>query len=89
MQDGDTFDWEAMASNILRAELRMRGMTQAMLVDAMNEAGTPTTIASIKNKVGRGSFGFDFFLQAMSAIGADTIRIPAPYATPRSRRLVA
>jgi hypothetical protein len=82
-------DWEAMASNILRAELRMRGMTQAMLVDAMNAAGTPITIASIKNKVGRGSFGFDFFLQAMSAIGADTIRIPAPYSTERSRRQAA
>jgi hypothetical protein len=70
-------DWESLARNLLRAELMRRGMSYAGLVEALAQIGVQETEAAIKNKVSRGRFPFMFFLQAMVAIEADTLRIPS------------
>lgn len=69
-------DVEALARNLLRAELMKRGWSYARLADALRELGVEETEASIKNKVSRGRFTFVFFLQAMIAIGADELKLP-------------
>lgn len=69
-------EWDALARNMLRAELMRRGMSYAKLVDALRAIGIEDTEAAIKNKVSRGRFSLVFFLQAMVAIGADLIQIP-------------
>ena len=70
-------DWDSLARNSLRAELMRHGMSYARLVDALAELGVEETEASIKNKVSRGRFPFVFFLQAMTAIGAEWIQVPS------------
>lgn len=69
-------DWEALARNMLRAELMRRGISYARLVEALSAIGIEETEAAIKNKVSRGRFTFVFFLQAMAAIGVDWLQIP-------------
>lgn len=69
-------DVEALARNLLRAELMKRGWSYARLADALRELGVEETEASIKSKVSRGRFTFVFFLQAMIAIGADELKLP-------------
>lgn len=69
-------DWEALARNMLRAELMRRGLSYARLVEALAAIGVEETEAAIKNKVSRGRFPFVFFLQAMVAIGAEWMQVP-------------
>lgn len=73
----DDAGWEALARNMLRAELMRRGLSYAKLVEALRAIGVEETEAGIKNKVSRGRFTLVFFLQAMVAIGADWIQVPA------------
>lgn len=80
-------DWEALARNILRAELMRRGLSYAKLVEALAKIGVVETEAAIKNKVARGRFPFVFFLQAMVAIGADWMQVPAMDALGRGEGL--
>lgn len=69
-------DWEALARNMLRAELMRRGISYARLVEALAAIGIDETEAAIKNKVSRGRFTLVFFLQAMAAIGVDWMQVP-------------
>lgn len=69
-------DVEALARNLLRAELMKRGWSYARLAEALRELGVEETEASIKNKVSRGRFTFVFFLETMIAIGADELKVP-------------
>ncbi len=73
----DGKDWEALARNLLRAELMRRGISYAKLVEALGRAGVQETEASVKNKVSRGRFTFMFFLQCMAAIGTELVTVPA------------
>lgn len=68
MQDGQ-------AKLILRAEMVRRGISYEELVQLLDEAGVKETSASLRNKVSRGSFTADFFLQALSAMGVSSLRI--------------
>lgn len=69
-------DWEALARNMLRAELMRKGISYARLVEALDAIGIAETEAAIKNKVSRGRFTFVFFLQAMAAIGVEWMQVP-------------
>ncbi|UVI38387.1 DUF6471 domain-containing protein [Qipengyuania spongiae] len=69
-------DIEALARNLLRAQLMVRGWSYARLAEALQELGVEETEASIKNKVSRGRFTFVFFLQSMIAIGSEELRVP-------------
>jgi hypothetical protein len=80
-------DWEALARNMLRAELTRRGLSYARLVEALAAIGVEETEAAVKNKVSRGRFPFVFFLQAMVAVGAEWMQIPGAAALLDSERL--
>ena len=62
-------DWNTMAANILKAELKRRGITYDQLHEKLLAIGINDTTNSIKVKVSRGSFQFSFFLQCAAAIG--------------------
>jgi len=70
-------EWDSLARNMLRAELMRRGMSYARLVEALALIGVEETEAGIKNKVSRGRFTFVFFVQAMIAVGAEWLQLPA------------
>lgn len=71
----DKTDWEAMAANLLKAELKRKGVTYAQLVAKLAEMGIAEKEANVANKLSRGKFTAAFMLACLSAIGADAVRL--------------
>ncbi|PWE31204.1 hypothetical protein DDZ14_14145 [Maritimibacter sp. 55A14] len=67
--------YEAKAKNILKAELKRRGITYGQLADRLTALGTPETERNIANKISRGSFTTAFFLMCMDAIGVQSLNL--------------
>lgn len=63
-------DWEMQAANILKAELKRKGVTYAQLADLIGDKEV-----NIRNKLSRGKFSAAFLLHSFSAIGASELRI--------------
>ncbi|MER8440702.1 DUF6471 domain-containing protein [Mesorhizobium sp. M1312] len=68
-------DYEALAANLLKAELKRKGVTYAQLVEKLDAIGVEEKEVNIRNKLARGKFTAAFLLQCFSAIGADSIRL--------------
>lgn len=68
-------DWEAMAANLLKAELKRKGVTYAQLVEKLNAMGIDEKEVNVRNKLSRGKFTAAFMLQCLSAIDTSEIRI--------------
>lgn len=68
-------DWEARAANLLKAELKRRGVTYSQLVEKLADIGVPEKEANIRNKLSRGKFTAAFMMQCLSAIGCNSVRL--------------
>lgn len=68
-------DWEARAANLLKAELKRRGVTYAGLVERLAAIGVPEKEANIRNKLSRGKFTAAFLIQCLHALGATALRL--------------
>ncbi len=68
-------DWELMAANILKAELKRKGVTYAQLIDKLVQIGVSDKEVNVRNKLSRGKFTAAFLLQCMAAIGVSELRI--------------
>ena len=68
-------DWELLAANLLKAELKRRNVTYAGLVERLAEIGVSEKEANIRNKLSRGKFSAAFMLQCLSAIGCSSLRL--------------
>ncbi len=68
-------DWEMMAANLLKAELKRKGVTYAQTVEKLHEIGVDEKEVNLRNKLSRGKFTAAFLLQCLSAIGVDTLRL--------------
>lgn len=68
-------DWEAKAANLLKSELKRKGVTYAQLVEKLAELGVDEKEVNVRNKLSRGKFTAAFLLQCLSAIGAETVRL--------------
>lgn len=71
--DPVTVEYEAKAKNLLKAELKRRGMTYGQLAERLAELGVQENERNLNNKISRGGFTAAFFLQAMTAMGCDTL----------------
>ena len=74
-QNPITQEFEGKAKNILKGELKRRGITYAGLVEKLATIGVQETERNLANKISRGGFTAAFFLQVMQAIGADSVRL--------------
>lgn len=63
-------DWEAFAANMLKAELKRKGVTYAQLSELVGDKEV-----NIRNKLSRGKFTAAFLLQCLSAIGMGEVRL--------------
>lgn len=63
------------ARRILRAEMARRELTYDDLVAALAENGVSETNNGIRNKMSRGSFTADYFLQCLSAMKVTSVRV--------------
>lgn len=63
-------EWETKAANLLKAELKRKGVTYAQLADMIGDKEV-----NIRNKLSRGKFSAAFLLQCLEAIGASDLRL--------------
>lgn len=68
-------DYELMAANLLKAELKRKGVTYAQLVAKLADIGVDEKEVNVRNKLSRGKFTAAFFLQCLSAIGTTEVRL--------------
>ena len=71
----DNSDWEKQVANLLKSQLKLRGVTYKQLVEKLAEIGVEEKEANIKNKLSRGKFSSVFLIQCLKAIGSDTLRL--------------
>ncbi|HCK83506.1 MAG TPA: hypothetical protein DHW63_03005 [Hyphomonadaceae bacterium] len=68
----------ARAAAFLKAELKRVGVTYEELAERLKDHGHPEeTVASIKNKLARGTFPATFFLATVAALGMEHVRLDA------------
>ena len=65
--------WEAKVKNVLKAELKRRGIGYKELAERLSAIGVAENEPNIRNKLARGRFTAVFMVQVMAAIGADKI----------------
>ena len=70
-----TQEYEAKAKNLLKGELKRRGLTYAQLVEKLAALGIEETERNLTNKISRGGFTAAFMLQCLEAIGATSISL--------------
>jgi len=68
-------DWERRVSNLLKSQLKLKGVTYGQLVEKLAGIGVEEKEANIKNKLSRGKFSAVFLLQCLKAIGSQTLRM--------------
>jgi hypothetical protein len=68
-------DWELKAANLLKAELKRKGVTYAQLVELLGRIDVHEKEVNIRNKLSRGKFTASFFLQCLSAISCESITL--------------
>ena len=67
--------WDNIAKNLLKSELKKRGINYEQLHEKLTAIGVDETADNINRKINRGSFQFVFFLQCAAAIGIKNLRL--------------
>ena len=70
-----TVEFETKAKNLLRGQLRLKGITTAQLAEKLHALGISETERNLNNKISRGGFTAAFLLQCLTAIGSNDIRL--------------
>jgi len=67
-------EWEMKAANLLKAELKRKGVTYAQLVEKLANIGISEKEVNVRNKLSRGKFSAAFLLQCLSVIEVQDLR---------------
>jgi 3-mercaptopyruvate sulfurtransferase SseA len=73
--DPVTVEYEARAKNLLKAELKRKGVTYAQLAEKLGEIGITENERNLNNKISRGGFSAAFLMQCLAAIGVSDVRL--------------
>lgn len=68
-------EYETRAKNLLKGELKRKGVTYAQLSEKLAVLGVTETERNLNNKISRGGFTAAFLLQCLEAIGVDDFRV--------------
>jgi hypothetical protein len=68
-------EWEEKAANLLKAEIKRRGLTYAQVVEKLAEIGVSEDERNLRNKLSRGKFTAAFLLQCLTAIQVGSISL--------------
>jgi hypothetical protein len=71
----DQNEWETRVANLLKAELKRKGVTYSQLVDKLHEIGVDEKEVNIRNKLARGKFSAAFMVQCLEAIEVSDLRL--------------
>jgi len=67
--------YQEMAKNIIKAELKRHGMSYRDLAIKLGEAGISETERNLANKISRGAFSAAFFLECLDAAGCKSVTV--------------
>jgi hypothetical protein len=67
--------YEAKAKNLIKGELKRKGLTYANLAEKLAEIGVQETERNLNNKISRGGFTAAFLIQCLEAIGCHTVHL--------------
>ncbi len=73
--DPTTVEFETRAKNLLKAELKRKGVTYAQLAEKLATVGVTENERNLNNKISRGGFSAAFLLQCLEAIGVTDLRL--------------
>ena len=73
--DVSTVEYETRAKNLLKGELKRRGITYAGLAEKLAEIGVSENERNLNNKISRGGFTAAFLLQCLNAIGVSSLQL--------------
>lgn len=68
-------EWEEKAANLLKGEIKRRGLTYAQVVEKLAEIGVSEDERNLRNKLSRGKFTAAFMLQVLTATNVSEIKI--------------
>jgi hypothetical protein len=68
-------EYEMKAKNLLKGELKRRGISYAQLAEKLATLGISETERNLNNKISRGGFTAAFLLQCLEAIGANIVQV--------------
>lgn len=68
-------EWQDRVKNMLKAELKRRGISYKELATRLEAMGIHETERNINNKISRGGFSATFFVQCLQAIGCETLHL--------------
>ena len=66
----DQTDWETKAANILKAQLKLKGVTYAQLAELIGDKEP-----NVRNKLSRGKFSTAYMLQCLSELGVSELSL--------------
>lgn len=68
-------EFETRAKNLLKGELKRRGVTYAQLAEKLAQIGVTENERNLNNKISRGGFTAAFLLQCLVAVGSSSLRL--------------
>ncbi|MBF59540.1 MAG: hypothetical protein CME80_17765 [Halomonas sp.] len=71
----DQNEWEKQTANLLKSELKRKGVTYAQLVEKLAAIGINEKEVNVANKLSRGKFSAAFMLQCLKVIGVQDLRL--------------
>lgn len=71
----DQTEWTIRAKNILKAELKRKGVSYRELSERLAQKGVTLSEQGVNNKISRGGFTAGFFVLCLDAIGVETISV--------------
>jgi len=67
--------WRKKAGNIIKAELKRKGIAYAELAELLKAVEVDETGLNVGNKLSRGTFSFIFAMQCFEVMGIKIIRL--------------
>lgn len=68
-------EYETRVKNLLKGELKRKGVTYAQLVERLAAMDIHETERNLNNKISRGGFSAAFLLQCLDAIGVASVQL--------------
>ena len=73
--DAATVEFETRAKNLLKSELKRKGVTYAQLAEKLAAVGVAENGRNLNNKICRGGFTAAFLLQYLQGVGVTDLRL--------------
>lgn len=73
--DPATVEYETRAKNLLKGELKRKGVTYAQLAERLATIGVHETERNLNNKISRGGFTAAFLIQCLDVIQVNDLRL--------------